>query len=89
MKLKKGPNGNNVEKFIKYMLKQSVSVKVSKAYPYYNPNRKAVKLLPKKLKDNPAVMVPTSVLKRSQTVLDLGKNTTKIDQVWNNFKGSN
>ena len=89
MKLKKAPNGNNVEKFINYMLKPSVSVKFSEAFPYYNPNRKAVKLLPKKLKDNPAVMVPNSVLKRSQTVLDLGKNTTKIDKVWNNFKGSN
>ncbi|MFT9273865.1 MAG: spermidine/putrescine ABC transporter substrate-binding protein [Liquorilactobacillus nagelii] len=89
MKLKKAPNGSNVEKFINYMLRPNVSVKFSKAFPYYNPNNKAVKLLPKDLRNNPAVMVPKPVLKRSQTVLDIGKNTSKIDEVWNNFKGNN
>ncbi|EEI19346.1 ABC transporter, solute-binding protein [Lentilactobacillus buchneri ATCC 11577] len=87
MKLKKAPNGTNVDKFINYMLEPQTSVKFSKAFPYYNPNKKAVKLLPKKLRDNPAVTVPNNILARSQTVLNLGKNTTKIDKVWNDFKG--
>ncbi|KRK41010.1 polyamine ABC transporter substrate-binding protein [Loigolactobacillus bifermentans] len=89
MKLKKAPNSANVEKFMNFILRPKVSVKVSKAFPYCNPNRKAQALLPKQLKDNPAVSVPTSVIKRSQTVVDLGKRTTKIDAVWNKFKNSN
>ncbi|WEV54275.1 spermidine/putrescine ABC transporter substrate-binding protein [Leuconostocaceae bacterium ESL0723] len=88
MKLKNAPNADNVEKFINYMLEPKVSAQFTEAFPYSDPNQEGVKLLPESFKDNPAITVPDNVIQHSQNVLDLGKDTSKVDQVWNNFKGN-
>ena len=51
---KGAPNKENAEKFINYILKPEVSVLISDAFPYTNPNAEAVKLLKKEQRENPA-----------------------------------
>ncbi|MBS7576769.1 MULTISPECIES: spermidine/putrescine ABC transporter substrate-binding protein [unclassified Enterococcus] len=86
MELKGAKNSKNVEKFINYILEPEVSSEISLQFPYYNPNTKAVDLLPDEYKENKAKMIPEDVFKRSETVLDVGDATEKVDAVWSEFK---
>lgn len=54
------------EVFINYLLNPKVSVKLSEAFPYSNPNAAAVKLLPKKLQKTPGLDLPPDQLKHAQ-----------------------
>ncbi len=86
MELKGAKNSKNVEKFINYILKPKVSASISEQFPYYNPNTAAVKLLPDSYMDNEAKNIPSDVFDRSETVLDIGDATEKIDSLWSTFK---
>ncbi len=82
---KGAPNKENAEKFINYILKPEVSVLVSDAFPYTNPNAEAVKLLKKDQRDNPA-SYPTGDPKL-ETFRDIGKAAKDIDKLITDFKG--
>ncbi|MFT8364086.1 MAG: spermidine/putrescine ABC transporter substrate-binding protein [Sporolactobacillus sp.] len=86
MKFADGKNSANVEKFINYICEPKVSAKISEVFPYVNPNEGAVKLLPASYRDNPAKNIPDSVAKRAQPLLNIGKNTTKVQAIWDEFK---
>lgn len=86
MELKNSENSGNVEKFIDHILEPEVSAEISQEFPYYNPNKAALDLLPDEYKQNEAKVVPSDVLARSETVLDIGDDTEKVDQVWSTFK---
>lgn len=86
MELKNSENSENVEKFIDHILEPEVSAEISQEFPYYNPNKAALDLLPDEYKQNEAKVVPSDVLARSETVLDIGDDTEKVDQVWSTFK---
>lgn len=86
MKFSGGNHSANVEKFINYICDPKVSAEISKVYPYVNPNEEAVKLLPKSYRNNPAKNIPESVAKRAEPLLDIGEDTEKIQQIWNEFK---
>ncbi|MCI1880652.1 MAG: spermidine/putrescine ABC transporter substrate-binding protein [Sporolactobacillus sp.] len=87
MKFAGGKNTKNVEKFINYICDPKISAKISKVYPYVNPNKGAVELLPPSYRNNPAKNIPDSVAKRAEPLLDIGKDTTKVQKVWDDFKG--
>lgn len=89
MELKDAKNAAGATAFINYILEPKVSEEISEAFPYYNPNAAATKLLPSYLKNNIIVNVPKSVLKRTQTVGDIGDDTDKVDAVWSSFKNTN
>jgi len=86
MKFAGGKNSANVEKFINYICDPKVSAKISKVFPYVNPNEGAVKLLPASYRNNPAKNIPDSVAKRAEPLLDIGKDTTKVQKIWDAFK---
>ena len=82
---KGAPNKENAEKFINYILKPEVSVLVSDAFPYTNPNAEAVKLLKKEQRDNPA-SYPAGEPKL-ETFRDIGKAATTIDKLVTDLRG--
>ena len=82
---KGAPNKENAEKFINYILKPEVSVLVSNAFPYTNPNAEAVKLLKKEQRENPASYPPGEP--KLETFRDIGKAATDIDKLITDLKG--
>jgi spermidine/putrescine-binding protein len=83
-----GKNTDNALKFIDYILDGTVSASITNTFPYTNPNLAAVKLLPDSYKNNPAMNVPDDVIARSETTLDLGDASTKIDELWQAAPGT-
>ena len=83
---KGAPNKENAEKFINYILKPAVSVLISDAFPYTNPNAEAVKLLKKDQRDNPASYPPGEP--KLETFKDIGKAAKDIDKLVTDLKGA-
>jgi spermidine/putrescine transport system substrate-binding protein len=82
---KGAPNKENAEKFINYILKPEVSVKISKDFPYTNPNAEARKLLTKAELENPASYPPGEP--KLETFKDIGKAAKDIDKLVTDLKG--
>ena len=82
---KGAPNKENAEKFINYILKPEVSVLISDAFPYTNPNAAAVKLLKQAQRDNPASYPPGEP--KLETFKDIGKAAKDIDKLVTDIKG--
>ncbi len=82
---KGAPNKENAEKFINYILKPEVSVKISKDFPYTNPNAAAQKLLPKAQLENVASYPPN--LEKMETFKDIGSAAKDVDKVVMDSKG--
>ncbi|MDR3403604.1 MAG: spermidine/putrescine ABC transporter substrate-binding protein [Chthoniobacter sp.] len=78
-------NKDNAEKFINYILRPEVSVKISDAFPYTNPNAEARKLLTKAQLDNPASYPPGDP--KLETFKDIGKTAKDIDKLVTDLKG--
>lgn len=82
---KGAPNKENAEKFINYILRPEVSVKVSKEFPYTNPNAEARKLLTKAEQENPASYPPGEP--KLETFKDIGQAAKDIDKLVTDLKG--
>ena len=82
---KGAPNKENAEKFINYILKPEVSVKVSADFPYTNPNAEARKLLGTAALSNPASYPPGEP--KLETFRDIGKVASDIDKLVTDLKG--
>ena len=82
---KGAPNKENAEKFINYILKPEVSVLISDAFPYTNPNAAAVKLLKPAQRENPASDPPGEP--KLETFKDIGKAAKDIDKLVTDIKG--
>jgi spermidine/putrescine-binding protein len=83
--LKGAKNRENALKFINFILEPKVSKMISEEFPYLNPNREAVALLPDSYRDNPVSNVPSEVIAKGEYVLDLGADVVKYDELWTEF----
>ena len=82
---KGAPNKENAEKFIDYVLKPEVSVKISADFPYTNPNIEGRKLLGAAALSNPASYPPGEP--KLETFRDIGKVASDIDKLVTEMKG--
>ncbi len=82
---KGAPNKENAEKFINYVLRPEVSVKISEDFPYTNPNVEGRKLLGTKALSNPASYPPGEP--KLETFRDIGKVAADIDKLVTDLKG--
>jgi spermidine/putrescine-binding protein len=80
-------NYDNAHKFIDYMLRADISLRVSEEYPYVNPNVEAVKLLPEYLADDPASNLPPEVYEKGEYIKDIGDKIIVYDKMWTDLKG--
>jgi spermidine/putrescine transport system permease protein len=83
---KGAPDQENAEKFINYILIPQVSVKISDAFPYTNPNVEARKLLTKAQLANPASYPPGDP--KLETFKDIGKISADIDKLVTDLKNA-
>jgi spermidine/putrescine transport system substrate-binding protein len=81
---KGAPNVEAAHKFINYVLKPEVSVKISKEFPYTNPNLAARKLLTQAERDNPASYPPGNP--KLDTFRDIGANAVLVDKLITDLK---
>jgi spermidine/putrescine transport system substrate-binding protein len=78
-------NKANAEKFINYILRPEVSVKISNAFPYTNPNAEARKRLTREQLGNPASYPPGDP--KLEPFKDIGAAAKDIDILVNGLKG--
>ena len=81
---KGAPNKAAAEKFINYVLRPEVSVKISKEFPYTNPNVEARKLLTPEERANPASYPPGNP--KLETFRDIGENAVLVDKAITDLK---
>ena len=81
---KGAPNKAAAQKFIDYVLRPEVSVKISKEFPYTNPNAEARKLLTPEERANPASYPPGNP--KLDTFRDIGDNAVLVDKVVTDLK---
>lgn len=83
--VKGAKNQENALAFLNFILSAEASKMVSEEYPYLNPNKEAVALLPQSYRDNPVSNVPPEVIAKGEYVLDLGADVEKYDRLWTAF----
>jgi spermidine/putrescine transport system substrate-binding protein len=76
----------NAHLFINYILRPEVSKLISDAFPYYNPNLAARKLLSPEQLANPASYPPAEDITRLETFTDLGKESASVDELVTQIK---
>jgi len=55
---------------------------------YSSPNRAALPLLPREIRENPAIFPPASVLARLETLRDVGEAVPLYERAWTEVKTS-
>ena len=72
--------------FMNFIMEPDISLEISKAFPYANPNTAAWKLMdPEMLKDT-AVYPPDDAVKNGEHLTDIGKDIEKYDKIWSEIK---
>jgi spermidine/putrescine transport system substrate-binding protein len=74
----------SAHKFINYIMRPDVSVKISKEFPYTNPNLEARKLLTDKERANPASYPPGNP--KLATFRDIGPMAADVDKLFTDMK---
>ena len=77
-------NVDAAHRFLDYVLRPDVSVKISKEFPYTNPNLEARKLLPKDALANPASYPPGDP--KLATFRDIGRQAADVDKLFTDLK---
>lgn len=87
MAIPKGaPHKYTAEVFINFLLRPEISAELSKAFPYGNPNKAALEILPEDLKKNPASYPPAEAVNRAEWNKDVGDATALFDRIWTEVK---
>lgn len=87
MKTEGAKNPENADLLMNYILDPEVSASISKVFPYVNPNKAARDVLGDEFKNNIIENVPKVEMKKSQGLIDIGDNVSKIVDLWTRFKG--
>ena len=87
MKTNGGKNSDNADLLMNYILDPEVSATISKNFPYVNPNKAARDILGDDFKNNKIMNIPSEEIKKSQSLIDIGENVSKIVDLWTKFKG--
>ncbi|MGA7213285.1 MAG: spermidine/putrescine ABC transporter substrate-binding protein, partial [Terrimicrobiaceae bacterium] len=76
----------NAQLFMNYILRPDISVKISDAFPYLNPNAAARELLTPAQRSNGASYPTADELATMQTFKDIGEQASKIDELVTSLK---
>lgn len=76
----------NAELFMNFILRPDISVKISEAFPYLNPNQAARELLTPEQRNNPASFPTSEEISKMETFKDIGGQATKIDELVTTMK---
>ncbi len=77
---------DNAHKFIDYILRPEVGVKIALEFPYAVPSTEVFKLLPEELQNNTASYAPAEAVENGEFQDDLGEATVIFDEIWSEVK---
>jgi spermidine/putrescine-binding protein len=84
--LKGAKNPEAANKFLNFVLKPETSKLITDEFPYTNPNKAALPLLPESYTSNPASNIDPNVFATGEYVQDLlGADLEKYDILWTKF----
>ena len=72
--------------FIDFTLEAETAAEICRTMRYSSPNRAAMALLPREIRDNPAIFPPAEVLARLELIEDIGDTTVLYDRLWTEVK---
>lgn len=83
---KYAPHYQNALKFLNFIMQPKIAAEMSKSIGYSTPNLAGMKLLPKKIRNNPILNPSQQTLKRGIVESDLGKSDAIYEQYWQLLK---
>ncbi len=80
------PHPELAHAFIDFTLEAETAAEICRTMLYSSPNRAALPLLPRDVRENPAVFPPDDVVARTELIRDLGDATVTYDRLWTEVK---
>jgi len=82
------PHPDLAHAFVDFVMEPEIAAEICRTMQYSSPNRAAVPLLPRAIRDNPAIFPPEEVVARTEAIEDLGPATVLYDRLWTEVKTS-
>ncbi len=83
----KAPHADNAHKFLDFLLRPEIAVKIAEVQQYTNPNAAAEASLPDSYKNNMAINIPADLLDKAEFIEALPAETESLYQeLWTKFK---
>jgi spermidine/putrescine transport system permease protein len=79
-------NPDLAHRFIDFTMEPEIAAEICRTMKYSSPNRSAWPLLPENIRANRAIFPPEDVLRRLETITDLGDVTVVYDRLWTEVK---
>jgi spermidine/putrescine transport system substrate-binding protein/spermidine/putrescine transport system permease protein len=80
------PHPELAHAFIDFTLEPEIAAEICRTMYYSSPNRAALPLLSKEMRENPAIFPPPDVMARLELIEDLGESTVLWDRLWTEVK---
>jgi spermidine/putrescine transport system substrate-binding protein len=82
------PNVDAAYAWINFMLQPAVAASVTERLNFGTPNKTAIKELPAKIRDNPSIFAPESILEKSERIAPVGNFSDVYDRYWTQLTSS-
>jgi spermidine/putrescine transport system permease protein len=82
------PHPELAHAFLDFTLEAEIAAEICRSMKYSTPNRAAVALLPREIRENPAIFPPAEVLSRLEWLKDVGDAVPLYERAWTEVKTS-
>lgn len=83
---KHAPHYNNALLFMNFLMQPKIAKQITMTEGYSSPNQAGMRLLPKKMRDNPILNPSNKILKRGDVEADLGPADAHYEKYWQLLK---
>lgn len=83
---KNAPHLDNALRFIDFLLRPEIAAKIATATGFSTPNRAAIPLLPKGMRESAIANPSNDIIKKGQYLMDVGEANRIYEQYWNKLK---
>jgi len=80
------PDPELAHAFIDFTLEPEIAAEICRTMGYSTPNRAALPLLPRHVRENPAIFPPDEAIARTELIEDVGDATVLYDRLWTEVK---
>jgi spermidine/putrescine-binding protein len=85
---REAPHPELAHAFIDFTLEAEIAAEICRTMKYSSPNREAIALLPKAVRENPAIFPPADVMPRLELLRDIGDAVPLYERLWTEVKSS-
>jgi spermidine/putrescine transport system permease protein len=80
------PHPELAHAFIDFTLEPEIAAEICRTMGYSTPNRAALPLLPRRVRENPAIFPSDEAIARAELIEDVGEATVLYDRLWTEVK---